>query len=491
MKIFVGRFGHECNTMSPHIMEYEDLVGNGKIYRGQEVLDLMEGTPEYLGGMIECAREHNVELICTIAREVATPRLSRACVDEFMRQILEDLRACKDSIDGICFVLHGAGCAVGIDDLETHVLREIRAVVGPDMPITVPLDLHGNLTEDMLPLADAFFSIKEYPHTDYAPCGYLAMKTLIEIIETGCRPKQTLVRIPILPPEPSAACTLDEPMLSINQHFAATVQERGLIDVALMHGFSSCNLPFTAMTVLAVGWDDPTDTARELADYVWQRRKEFFKLRPSPSEAFEQALAYDGDGYVLMNEPGDNPGGGAPGDGTYLLCEMLRRDLPGSAFAHIRDPEVVQLCMEKGVGAKISCALGGKTDDMHGESIELREAKVMALSDGCMISTSPMLQGVPRNIGPTARLRVGNTDIIVCSGRIQALDDQPFAICGVDLDKYRYVGIKSAAHFKAFYKDRAGLIIAVDTPSHQDGDPAAIYDRVQRPIYPLDEVFDF
>lgn len=489
MKIFVGRFGHECNTMSSQIMEYDDVAYTGEMHRGPEVLELMAGTPEYLGGMIECAREHGAELICSVEGELATPRLSRACVDEFMRQILEDLRACMDSIDGICFVLHGAGCAVGIDDLETHVLREIRKVAGPDMPITVPLDLHGNLTEEMLPLADAFFSIKEYPHTDYAPCGYLAMKTLIEIIESGRRPKQALVRIPILPPEPSSACTLDEPMLSVNQHFADTIRESGLIDAALMHGFSGSNLPFTAMSVLAVGWDDPADTARALADYVWQRRADFFKPLPSPAEAFEAASAYEGKGYVLINDPADNPGGGAPGDGTVLLREMLRRDLPGSAFSHIRDPEVVQLCMEKGVGARISCTLGGKTDPVYGERIEVRDAEIMALSEGAMISTSPMMLGIPRHIGPTARLRSGNTDIIVCSGRIQALDDQPFAICGMDLNEYRYVAIKSAAHFKAFYKDKAGKIIAVKTPSRHDGDPAVIYDRVQRPIYPLDTDF--
>lgn len=132
--------------------------------------------------MIACARENNVGMIPSISTEIAMPRLSTDCLNQCMHQILEDLNACKDEIDGICFVLHGAGCAVGIDDLETYVLQEFRKVVGPDMPITVPLDLHGNLTQEKLPLADAFFSIKEYPHTDCAECGYLAMKTLIDII---------------------------------------------------------------------------------------------------------------------------------------------------------------------------------------------------------------------------------------------------------------------------------------------------------------------
>lgn len=488
MRIFVGRFGHECNTLSSHVMEFEDVLRTGDFCRGEESLRLHEGTPEYLGGMIECAREHGAELVATISTEVAMPRLSRHCVDKCMELILEDLRACLADIDGICLILHGAGCAVDIDDLETHVLREIRRVVGPDMPITVPLDLHGNLTQEMLPLADAFFSIKEYPHTDYAPCGYLAMKTLLEIIETGRRPKQALVRIPILPPEAPDACTLDEPMLSINRHFAAVIAERGLIDAALMHGFDSANLPFASMSVLATGWEDPTETARELADYVWQRRRELVKKKPTPSEAFDIAEAYPGDGYILMNEPSDNPGGGAPGDGTFLLREMLRRDLPGSIFCHMHDGAVAALAAEAGVGAKISCLLGGKVDDVHGESIELRDAEVLAVSDGAMISNSPMMLGVPRNVGTTARLRVGNVEIIVVSGLIQTLDDRPFALCGTEVERYRYVAIKSAAHFKAFYKDRAAMIMAVDTPGSRSGDPREIYNAVARPIYPLDDM---
>ena len=488
MKIFVGRFGHECNTMSPLVMEFEDVLRTGDFCRGEESLRLFEGTPEYLGGMIACAREKGTELVATISTEVAMPRLSRACVDRCMELILEDLRACRDSIDGICLVLHGAGCAVGIDDLETWVLREIRKEVGPDMPITVPLDLHGVLTEEMLPLADAFFSIKEYPHTDYAECGYLAMKTLIEMIESGRRPRQALVRIPILPPEAPDACTLDEPMLSINAHFAALTRQRGLLDAALMHGFDSVNLPFASMSVLAVGWDDPTETARELADYVWQRRRELFKKKLGPAEAFDMAEAFGGEGYILMNEPSDNPGGGAPGDGTFLLREMLRRDLPGSIFCHMHDREVAAQAIEAGVGAHISCLLGGKVDSVHGESIFIEDAEVLAVSDGAMISNSPMMLGVPRNVGPTARLRLGNVEIIVVSGLIQTLDDRPFAICGTAAENYRYVAIKSAAHFKAFYKDHAALILAVDTPGHRSGRLCDIYNEVRRPIYPLDEM---
>jgi len=486
MKVFIGRFGHECNTMSPLFAEYKDVLTSSEFCRGQAIIDNYEGTPEYLGGMIACARENNVELVPSISTEVAMPRLSTDCLNQCMSQILEDLEACKDEIDGICFILHGAGCAVGIDDLETYVLQEFRRVVGPDMPITVPLDLHGNLTQEMLPLADAFFSIKEYPHTDYAECGYLAMKTLIDIIRTGRRPKMALVRIPMLP---GSYCTLDEPVLSINRRVAEAVREHNMIDATFMHGFVSSNLPFSGPTLLAVSYEDPTEIAKQLAQYVWEKRWEFVVECPKPTEAFAIAEALDEPGYIVMNEPSDNPGGGAPGDGTFLLREMLERNLPGSAFVHIFDPEVAQLAIRSGVGSKISCLLGGKMDDIHGDPIELRDAEVMAVSDGEMISNSPMMMGIVRNIGPTVMLRTGNVDIIVASAQRQTMDDQPFVICGTKAENYRYIGIKSNVHFKAFYKDHAVLIIRVYTPGHNNGDPHVMYTNIQRPVFPLDEAF--
>ena len=50
-------------------------------------------------------------------------------------------------MDGICLGLHGAGVAEETDDLEAYTLEKVREIVGDDMPITVTLDLHGNITD--------------------------------------------------------------------------------------------------------------------------------------------------------------------------------------------------------------------------------------------------------------------------------------------------------------------------------------------------------
>ena len=67
-----------------------------------------------------------------------------------------------------------------------------------------------------------------------------------------------------------------------------------------------------------------------IAEFAWQRRYDFAEPSLSVEEAMDQALSLVKDGYVVINEASDNPGGGAPGDGTHLLREMLKRNLPGT-----------------------------------------------------------------------------------------------------------------------------------------------------------------
>ena len=169
-------------------------------------------------------------------------------------------------------------------------------------------------------------------------------------------------------------------------------------------------------------------------------------------------------GPVIIHESSDNTGGGAPGDGTHLLREMLKRDLPGSAFGSIHDPEVAALAAKAGVGAKITCRLGGKTDNLHGEPIELTDAYVKCISDGRFLGLSPMGGGSICNAGLTALLVVGNVNIIVTSVRGQAMDDGFFRVVGLRHDLLRYAAVKSSQHFKGWWKDYCSGIVPCDSP---------------------------
>ena len=77
-------------------------------------------------------------------------------------------------VDGVLLMLHGAMVAEGYDDCEGDLLRRVRALVGPVVPVGAELDLHCHLTDEMLEQATVLVGYKEYPHIDM-------MKRMLEL----------------------------------------------------------------------------------------------------------------------------------------------------------------------------------------------------------------------------------------------------------------------------------------------------------------------
>ena len=79
-------------------------------------------------------------------------------------------------VDGVYLDLHGAMVTEQYDDGEGELLRRVRAVIGPDMPLIVSLDLHANVTPLMAELADRLVIYRTYPHIDMSATGARAAR---------------------------------------------------------------------------------------------------------------------------------------------------------------------------------------------------------------------------------------------------------------------------------------------------------------------------
>lgn len=486
MKIAIGMFTHETNCFSPLRSDFQSMVAGWD--DGKDLIAKHDGKPDFIGGAIKAAKEEGVELVpLPSLYGAAGPLILRSTVDYVMTEISRELKACATEIEGLFFALHGAGCAEGIDDLEAHVLKELRGEIG-DKPVMVPLDLHGNLTQEMVTLSDGLFGIKEYPHIDMAEAGYLAMKSLIGKVRGEINPRTALVRLPALL-APSMNSTFLEPMRSLKEYFAEFRRERNLLDVSFFHGFPYSDHPYVGASVVVVadGYE-PRKEAEELAAWFWDRRADFLPVSLTPDEAIDQALEKIRKGFVVINETSDNPGGGAPCDGTHLLRAFVARDLPGSIMAYIVDPESAAACHRAGVGAKVDLRLGGKTDNFHGEPLEVRGAEVLNLSNGKIVFTSPMRKGLPFDYGMSARIKIGQVECIIVSNRYQTLDDRAFVMTGADINEYRILGVKSSNHFRGFFQSLADDIVTADPPGlHTNNFNSLPFQRISRPIFPLDE----
>jgi microcystin degradation protein MlrC len=192
------------------------------------------------------------------------------------------------------------------------------------------------------------------------------------------------------------------------------------------------------------------------------------------------------DGLVIYADGSDNPGGGAPCDGTVILRALIENDFPGAVVGVLYDPETVAQAHAAGVGATIAARIGGKTDDRHGAPVEV-QAYVRTLSDGHFVHRGPMRQGVPAEFGRMALLVVGGVEIVLASNRMQLLDRQILRVVGVSPEYRRLLVVKSAVHFRADVGPLASHIFDADTPGiHRPDFRAFNYQHVRRPIYPLD-----
>lgn len=111
--------------------------------------------------------------------------------------------------DGIVVVNHGALEVEGLDrDADTDFVSAIRAQAGADMPIAIALDLHGDMTPELLAAGTVFSVLRTAPHRDDKETGYRAADQLIRVIRQGLKPRKAAVRIPMPIPgrSPSRPC---------------------------------------------------------------------------------------------------------------------------------------------------------------------------------------------------------------------------------------------------------------------------------------------
>src|SRR5699024_3276879 len=141
----------------------------------------------------------------------------------------------------------------------------------------------------------------------------------------------------------------------------------------IYHGFPYTDIEEMGVSVLVTTDNDPAlaqEVAREVSREIWKVKEDLFVSHPSPQVGLKLALEHPGN-PVILNETSDNPGAGTPGDGTYLLSAMIDAKIDKSVFGYMCDPEVAALAHSTGVGNTIHVKLGGKTDDLHGEPLEV------------------------------------------------------------------------------------------------------------------------
>ena len=481
LRIFTALFGTETNTFAPFPTSADQ-------FEPAQRPSSQSGEPRYhlygqvLRALRERAERDDLEIFQGRGG-FASPSGSttRAAYELLRDQLLEDLRAAMP-IHAVAMCVHGAMIADGYGAAEGDLLRNIRAVVGPDVPIGAELDPHAHLDDEKLANADILVFFKEYPHTDIYERAVEMVDLTLRMARGEIKPVKSVQDLHMI----GNFHTTREPVRSFVTRMKAAEAEKGVLSVSFIHSFpwGDCASLGAKMLVITDDAQAQGDAlCKTLAEEVQAIREAAMVRFLSPDEALDRALAVAG-GPVVLADTADNAGGGAASDSTFILKAMLDRNIQNACLGPLYDPGAVALCHSAGAGARLNLRIGGKQSPASGNPLDVG-AEVLCCTDRLLILNA---FGGPDSVllGPAAAVRVGGVQIVLTAKRQQALGDM-FTGVGVDWRAMAIVVVKSAQHFHAVFGPVAAEGLYVDTPGSVSSRCRELpYVHRPRGLWPLD-----
>jgi microcystin degradation protein MlrC len=378
------------------------------------------------------------------------------------------------SPDAVFLELHGAMVTESHDDGEGVLLARVREAVGAAIPILISLDLHANVSAEMVAHADFISSYRTYPHTDWGASGARCAQWLDRVVAAKPRTARALRQSPFLIPV-TAGCTYVEPSGGLYERLHAIEAETG-VHLSLNMGFPPADIRDVGPSITAYGIDQTAvDEAAELLFHgLLEAEAGFAAHHPLPAaEAVAKAMrtAATASRPVVLADTQDNPGAGAPSNTTGLIAELLRQGAERAVVGIVHDPQAAAAAHRAGLGGTVDSLGGGGSGP--GQAPLTGPWRVVALSDGRFKGTSPMLRTAVTNMGPTALLAQGGVEVLVATIRQQPIHREVFTHLGVDLGSRAIVALKSSAHFRAGYQEIAEEVIVCLSPGINLEDPAS------------------
>lgn len=467
-RIAVAGFQHETNTFAPFgagIEEFRRSDSWPGLLLGKEVIDQTVGMNLPISGAVQSAQAAGrLELIPILwcQAEPSGPVTDKAF--EWVADMLLDGIRNAGPLDGIYLDLHGAMVTERFDDGEAALLKRIRSEVGTELSIGVSLDLHANVSEELVELADVITIYRTYPHLDMAETGARCMRELVRAIDGLCR-KAAFRQAPFLVPL-HAQYTGENPckkLYTLLDQLPESTDEY----VELAMGFTAADIADCGPSVIA--YSETKERASALADEVMEQlvanESQFDTQLLNAEEAVMQAIATDR--QVVLSDVQDNAGAGASSDTTGLLHALVSCAAPNALLGVLCDREICQHAHAVGEGGQFHGAIGGRTG-LSGETPFVGAFKVLALSDGIIAYTGAMYGGSVAEIGPSCLLSIENTDgdirIVVSTDRTQCLDRALFTHFGANPAEARIVCVKSTVHHRADFETEDNVVMNVAAP---------------------------
>ena len=346
-RIAVGGFLHETNTFAPTKASYDAFVHGGGFPRmevGGGILQNVRRINVGLAGFIEQAETEGWELVPTIfAAATPSAHVTEDAFERIARAMIDGL-ASAGKLDAVYLDLHGAMVSEHHDDGEGEILARVRKAIGNDVPLVASLDLHANITPEMVAHADALIAYRTYPHVDMAETGRACARHLALLLKSKQRLAKAFRQTPFLIPI-SWQCTNDEPAKGIYRKLAS-LESEAVPTLSFAFGFPAADFVHCGPSIVAYGRTqaDADAAADAIAALVESHEDDFDGKIWSPDEGVRHAmeLAKTATRPIVIADTQDNPGAGGDSDTTGMLRALVRNNAERAATGIIYDPQAAK-----------------------------------------------------------------------------------------------------------------------------------------------------
>ena len=308
--VLTAEFLHETNTFCKLPTNLAVFAERGLLYGAEAVAARQDNNTE-LGGFLEAGFAYNWNVTHVISAHAQPGGLvTREAFDTLTDPIVAAAKANCDTLDGILLGLHGAMVTDFCGDGEGELLRRLRAVVGPGLPIGITLDPHANVSRAMCDLAQIIVSFKTYPHTDMRVAARHAADILQRTMQGEIHPVTLRVTRPMLE-EANGGRTDIGPMVDRLARARAYEQQADVFAVSINGAFPHANITEVGASVTVTAQGDMARHAAfasELADDIWARRHDAINQFHTVAQAAAICKAYrpQGRGPIIVADYADN-----------------------------------------------------------------------------------------------------------------------------------------------------------------------------------------
>lgn len=488
MRILLGGLHQEINSFAPGKTTAEEYKRK-QFHLGQSMIDLAanfnrcnEGTDE-LAGAYGVLREAGAEVIpggFVSAQPGAI--IEQSFVDDYIEQIKRVTRE-NLPLDGVVLVMHGAAQSEQSDDPEGDIVIAVREIVGDNVPITVALDLHANISENMARNSNTISIYQRYPHVDIWETGARAARLCLGIVKGEITPKMAYVQIPMIVPA-SSYTTETEPFRSLMAKGHEYVKAGKILDFSISQMQPWLDVKDGYSSVVAIGEDGEAaaEIAKELAEGLWDMRHEFSTDLTSVDEIIRIAEKNTSGKPVIMNDFADSSNAGSAGDSPEVIERILALESDVKGLMYINDAPFALACREAGVGNTVKANLGATISTKLYNPVPV-EAEVRAVFDGVV-----PFHGMFVDFGPSAVVKIRNTCVVVTTQHRYNGDPALYRAFGYDPCDFQMVVVKACTSFRAFYGPLTDLIYPASTKGAATADLLSLpFEKIPASFYPFSD----